>query len=108
MTGSLRALSSAAPYNTQAWPPINRWATRCPRIVERALRIGLGIKRASHRDVVVPEPGALFPALPGSHPVPVGPLRLADVLDRDHRRNASTATPALPWSTALRGRRLRL
>src|SRR4051812_15604238 len=86
-------LNSAAPYNTQAWPPINRWATRCLRIVERALRIGLGIKRASHRDVVVPEPGALLPALPGGHPVPVGPLRLADVLDRDHRRNASTPLP---------------
>ncbi len=31
----------------------------------------------------MPEPGALFPAFPGRHPVPGGPLRLADVFDLD-------------------------
>src|SRR3982750_2705883 len=83
-------LNSAAPYNTQAWPPINRWATRCLRIVERALRIGLGIKGASHRDVVVPEPGALVPALPGRHAEPGTPFRLVEVLELDHGRDGST------------------
>ncbi len=82
---STSRLNSAAPYNTHAWPPINRWSTRCFRIVERALRIGLGIKRASHGYEVVPEPGALVPALRGRQQIPVDPLRLPDVFGCDHR-----------------------
>src|SRR4029078_9689482 len=82
-------LNSAAPYNTQAWPPINRWSTRCLRIVERALRIGLGIKGASHGHIVMPEPGALFPALLRRHANPGRPFRLAEVVDRDHKIHAS-------------------
>jgi hypothetical protein len=40
-------LNSAAPYSTHAWPPISRLLTRCERNVERTLRIGLGVKRAT-------------------------------------------------------------
>ncbi len=81
---STSRLNSAAPYNTHAWPPINRWSTRCFLIVERALRIGLGIKRPSHRNEVVPEPGAFVPALLGRHAIPVDPFRLPDLVDLDH------------------------
>jgi hypothetical protein len=44
MAKSASRLNYAAPYNTHAWPPINKARTRCFRIEERTLSIGFGIK----------------------------------------------------------------
>jgi hypothetical protein len=72
-------LNWAAPYNTHAWPPISRNRTRRVVRVERTLRIGLGIKGASHDQIEFPQLHRLAPAflrrehLPGM-PFIVGPV----------------------------------
>ena len=47
-------LNSAAPYNTQACPPINRARTSQFRKVERTLRIGFGVKSTSLGKILGP------------------------------------------------------
>ena len=77
-------LNSAAPYNTQAWPPISRHWTWCSRIEERTLRIGFGIKGASKCKVNLPEARGLCPALSRSQPIPLGPLLAHQFFGADH------------------------
>gem|GEM_PF-4115866 len=74
VTRSVSRLNSAAPYNTQAWPPMSRHWTWRSRIEERALRIGFGVKGASKCKVSLPETRGLCPALSRSQPIPLGPL----------------------------------
>lgn len=47
-------LNSAAPYNTQAWPPITRARSFFRWIKERALAIRLWFKRPAHQQKVFP------------------------------------------------------
>lgn len=75
-------LNSAAPYNTQAWPPMRSACTSCVRSVERTLVIGFGVKRASEGQEPVPQLRALLPALLGREPVPLEPLVLAGFAER--------------------------
>src|SRR5215813_14833843 len=74
MARSRSRLNSAAPYDTHACPPMSRARTRCARIEERTLSIGLGIKRASEREEGGPEFGVLAPSFGGCQAIPIGPL----------------------------------
>src|SRR5690606_14627221 len=67
---SASRLNSAAPYSTQAWPPIRRARTPCVRIVERTLGIGLGLKAASKQVEGFPQAHALGPPLLRAYQVP--------------------------------------
>ena len=80
----LSRLNSAAPYHTQAWPPMSRHWTWCSRIEERTLRIGFGIKGASKCKVSLPETRSLCPALSRSQPIPLGPLLAHQFFCADH------------------------
>jgi hypothetical protein len=53
---------------------MSRARTRRARIEERTLRIGFGIKRASQREIGLPELLAFQPALHRRKPIPFGPF----------------------------------
>ena len=80
-------LNSAAPYNTQACPPMSRDRTWWFQKVERPVWIGFGIKGASQGQELLAQALALAPALGGSHLVPVEPFGLKVVFwtDEFHR-----------------------
>ena len=82
---SASRLNSAAPYRMHAWPPMSRLCTPCVRIVERTLRIGLGIKRTSQGQIGRPQTLALHPPLDRSQPIPCGPLGVAQILRLEER-----------------------
>jgi len=63
---------------------MSRARTRCARIEERTLRIGFGIKRASERQIGLPQLLALQPALHGGEPIPLDPLVFDEVLGLNH------------------------
>ena len=71
---SVSRLNSAAPYRTHACPPISRYRTPLWFNSERTLRIGFGVKRASHLQEKIPELLAFPPALPRRKAIPLQPL----------------------------------
>lgn len=84
MARSVSRLNSAAPYNTQACPPISKHWTWCFWIEERTLRIGFGIKGASKCKIGLPETRGLRPALGRGEPVPLGPFLTHQLLRANH------------------------
>src|SRR5207244_3902512 len=87
MARSTSRLNSAAPYDTHACPPMSSARTRCARIEERTLSIGLGIKRASQRQERRPKFAALAPSFGRRQAEPLRPLRSYDVLGTNVRRD---------------------
>src|SRR5690242_15260514 len=73
-------LNSAAPYSTQACPPITRLFTWCARVKERALSIGLRVRPPSDLQVVGPQLLRLGPPLLGCQREPFQPLGLGEPL----------------------------
>src|SRR5665213_114003 len=65
---------------------MSRARTRCARIEERTLRIGFGIKRASQREVGLPEFLAFQPALDGREPIPFGPFACNQLFRLNHAK----------------------
>lgn len=63
---------------------MSRARARCLRIEERAVRIGLGIKRASQGQERLPQLLALEPPLDGAQAIPIRPLGPDDVLRANH------------------------
>jgi hypothetical protein len=53
---------------------MSRHRTSCPRKVERTLRIGFGVKRASHGQIKRPQRRACPAPLSGGHAIPLQPL----------------------------------
>ncbi len=97
MARSVSRLNSAAPYNTQAWPPISRARTRCAWIEERTLRIGFGIKRASQHQVALPEFLALPPTLERMEAVPLRPLLADQILCLYHDSRVPQRAATFKW-----------
>ena len=101
----LSRLNSAAPYNTQARPPISRHWTWCSRIEERTLRIGLGIKGTSKCKVSLLETRDLCPALSRSQPIPLGPLLTHQFFCANHGgefRRRSEVLQLVTWASIFR------
>src|SRR5207244_626953 len=71
---SMSLLTCAAPYNTQACPPISSAWTPFALIVERTCRIGVGIKATSHCKILREENFALPESLDWSQIDPFFPL----------------------------------
>src|SRR5262245_1324194 len=72
---------------------MSRARTRCARIEERTLRIGFGIKRASQREIGLPELLAFQPALNRSKPIPFGPLIAHQFFWPSHGRIMTNSNP---------------
>jgi len=87
MARSRSRLNSAAPYDTHAWPPMSSALTRCARIEERTLSIGLGIKRAPQRQERCPKFAALAPSFGRRQAKPLGPLRPDEILGANLSRD---------------------
>src|SRR5947199_10227007 len=65
---------------------MSRARTLCSRIEERTLSIGFGIKRASEREIGLPELLALQPALNRCEPIPLGPLTAHQFFGLNHAK----------------------
>src|SRR5947209_9877212 len=98
---SVSRLNWAAPYNTHAWPPISRCRTWRVVRVERTLRIGFGIKRASHREVELPELHRLRPALLRRQAVPRFPFVVSQVVHAFILSKLCCSSQANPIQNAL-------
>ena len=92
---SVSRLNSAPPYNTHAWPPISSERTPFRRIVERTLRIGLGVKRTSQFEVRLPQFRRLLQPLGRGKRVPLRPFVSNEGSKVDHMRSPTTSLTAI-------------
>ena len=98
-------LYSAAPYNTQAWPPINRTGTSNCRIVERTRRIWVGITGASEGMEPRSETDGLRPPLLWRQSHPLRGLLAVQILEGHTIRRRHALSPSRIRARTPPGRR---
>jgi|LakMenEpi03Aug12_release.lakeMendotaPanAssembly.Ray.scaffolds.fasta_scaffold337454_2 hypothetical protein len=93
--GPASRLNSAPPYKSHAWPPISSERTPFRRIVERTLRIGLGVKRTSQFEVRLPQFRRLLQPLGRGQHVPLRPFVSNERSQVDHARSPPQSVPCM-------------
>ena len=92
---SVSRLNSAPPYKMHAWPPISSERTPFRRIVDRTLRIGLGVKRTSQFEVRLPQFRRLLQPLSRREHIPLRPFVADERSQFDHARSPRRIVPAI-------------